>query len=72
MCIYERDFAQNNAVLKRKENEHGKKIVRIQVTKISLPIQATAEDLTDQRTRIKTKVRIVQQTATKMQMMNTN
>lgn len=50
----------------------AKKIVRIQVTKISLPIQATAEDLTDQRTRIKTKVRIVQQTAAKMQMMNTN
>lgn len=48
------------------------RIVRIQVTKISLPIQATAEDLTDQRTRIKTKVRIVQQTATKMQMMSTN
>ena len=72
MCIYERDFAQNNAVLKRKENEHGKELFRIQVTKISLPIQATAEDLTDQRTRIKTKVRIVQQTATKMQMMNTN
>ena len=47
-------------------------LVRIQVTKISLPIQATAEDLTDQRTRIKTKVRIVQQTATKMQMMSIN
>ena len=42
------------------------------VTKISLPIQATAEDLTDQRTRIKTKVRIVQQTAAKMQMMSIN
>lgn len=25
-CIYERDFAQNNAVLKRKENEHGKEL----------------------------------------------
>lgn len=71
MCIYERDFAQNNAVLKERRMNMAK-IVRIQVTKISLPIQATAEDLTDQRTRIKTKVRIVQQTAAKMQMMSTN
>ncbi len=54
MCIYERDFAQNNAVLKRKENEHGKNCSNSS-NKISLPIQATAEDLTDQRTRIKNK-----------------
>ena len=42
MCIYERDFAQNNAVLKRKENEYGKELFEFEVTKISLPIQANS------------------------------
>ena len=51
---------QNKPVSQRKENEHGKRIVQIQVTKTSLPTQATTEDQTNQAIRIKTRIRTAQ------------
>lgn len=44
----------------------------MQVTKISLPTQATVEDQTNQVTRTKTRIRTAQKTAARMQMMSTN
>ena len=62
---------QNKPVSQRKENEHGKELFKFQVTKTSLPTQATTEDQTNQAIRIKTRIRTAQKTAAKMQMMST-